>query len=121
VLVVSTGPGASKIIGIPKWMPFPERGGPKITIESSTVAYTATPREVPSRNPRSISAGLFISGRRVAARDDSVARPAPAWTSRRDAHPRRSTEAFVKATVRGHRHARTATMATTTTSNVQDQ
>ena len=34
--VVNTAPGASRIIGIARWRPLPERGGPRTTTESST-------------------------------------------------------------------------------------
>jgi hypothetical protein len=37
VLVVITAPGASKIIGMTKCKPLPDRGGPSKTIESSTL------------------------------------------------------------------------------------
>jgi hypothetical protein len=45
--VVTTAPGASRIIGITTFRPLPERGGPKSNIESSTDAQQPTPRLVP--------------------------------------------------------------------------
>ena len=38
VLVVTTAPGASRMKGITRLKPLPLRGGPRITIESSTLA-----------------------------------------------------------------------------------
>jgi hypothetical protein len=49
VLVVMTAPGASKMAGITRLKPFPERGGPTTTIESSTDAQHATPRDRPRK------------------------------------------------------------------------
>ena len=49
VEVTTTAPGASRIAGITRCRPFPERGGPMTMIESSTEAHTPVPLEVPSR------------------------------------------------------------------------
>ena len=49
VEVTTTAPGASRIAGITRCRPLPERGGPMTMIESSTDAHTPTPFEAPSR------------------------------------------------------------------------
>ncbi len=49
VLVVITAPGASRIALMTMWTPLPDRGGPISKMESSTLAQTPLPREVPMR------------------------------------------------------------------------
>ena len=49
VEVVTTAPGASRIMGMTSCRPLPDRGGPKRRIESSTLAQQSTPLEEPSR------------------------------------------------------------------------
>ncbi len=49
VEVTTTAPGASRIAGITRCRPLPERGGPMTMIESSTDAHTLAPLETPSR------------------------------------------------------------------------
>ena len=48
VEVVTTAPGASRSMRTTSWRPFPDRGGPSTSIESSTLAQHLTPREAPS-------------------------------------------------------------------------
>ncbi len=49
VEVVTSAPGASRIIGMTTFMPFPDRGGPSTRTESSTDAQHPTLLAVPSR------------------------------------------------------------------------
>ena len=49
VEVAMTAPGASRIAGMTRCRPLPERGGPMTMMESSTDAHTPTPFEAPSR------------------------------------------------------------------------
>lgn len=68
VEVVTTGPGASRMAGMTMCRPLPERGGPISRIESSTLAHTPCPFDVPSRYPTSPGFGSFSDGRNVDAR-----------------------------------------------------
>ena len=49
VLVHTTAPGASRMAGMTRCRPLPERGGPMTMMESSTDAHTLAPFELPSR------------------------------------------------------------------------
>ena len=48
VAVVMTAPGASRSMGITMLYPFPLRGGPSRTIESSTDDQHSIPRDEPN-------------------------------------------------------------------------
>jgi len=47
VLVVMTAPGASRMLEVTRCKPFPDFGGPTVTIESSTEQKHSRPRDVP--------------------------------------------------------------------------
>jgi len=49
VLVVITAPGASRMLGMTRCKPFPDLGGPTMTIESSTEQKHSRPRDMPNR------------------------------------------------------------------------
>ena len=88
VLVVITAPGASRIDGITRCRPLPERGGPRRTIESSTEQKQSSRRARPRRQPTSLGCGFCRLGRRLSARCSSQRRPAARLTSAPDATPK---------------------------------
>ena len=110
VEVVTTAPGASRIIGITRWRPLPDRGGPTRSIESSTEAHASTPRERPSRYPTSVPAGRWRDGRAWRARRRTSRSPAAAATSGPVATPC-SRRGLARRRRSDRRHATTAAVA----------
>lgn len=125
VEVVTTAPGASRIIGITTLWPFPERGGPSSSIESSTDAQHPTPRLVPTRYPRSAGRGRCREGRSVFDRATRARAPAAWRTSPRRASPSARTGEVVALAPTSKRQSRqpatTTKPATPSATAVQNQ
>lgn len=120
VLVVSTAPGASRIIGIARWRPLPDRGGPRTMTESSMEEKHRMPRDVPSWNPTPVIVDGAHPGRRMWARADNCRSPATRRTIRAGAQPSGMSGTRGVATRRRYAKAASAT-PTRTTAMVQDQ
>jgi hypothetical protein len=76
VPVETTGPGESRIMGITKLCPLPDRGGPNKRMESSTEAQHSTPTARPRQYPTSLAPARASDGRSVEARAVSAVDPA---------------------------------------------
>ena len=112
VEVVTTAPGASRIIGITTLWPLPERGGPNSSIESSTDAQHPTPRLVPRRYPTSVGRGRCRDGRSVLDRATRARAPAARRTSLRGASPSARTGEVVLLAPTSKRQSRHPAKAT---------
>ena len=88
VEVVTTAPGAPRIIGTTTCKPLPDRGGPTTPIESSTDTQHSTPRDRPKRTPTSAASTESSEGRSIRPTKLSRRSLATALIPRRDKRPR---------------------------------